>query len=383
MGRKSSVRDCGSVSQARVYSVGSKGSGDSDEQLHNIAFSKWLGKSLDTTSLSDKEHEALTGDARGDEDFIKGKIGKVKLCPAILRAMLPEYFRGKALPMTSGGTAGESNLFQGTLQKNLLQYASEPPSVFPLTTVIPAQGGSALFPQLVQSAPGAENTPTEFGETGNAAVAWILEGSELRNSEAQFSQLNIPMFQIGAYTEVSNRLLRRSGPALDAVLPGIFRQSLLAKLDRAIVSGDGSTQPSGILGVATGVNRAVGAQVSRADLVNLIFSVPPQLRGSCAFVIADGALKYVMGLVDGSQRPLFKSADDLLGFPVIPTQRKNLGDEGDVIFGAFSQYIVGIEDDVTVAFGTQGKIEKQITQIAIFANVGGKPAQARAFAKLV
>jgi HK97 family phage major capsid protein len=380
---------------------------------HYVIFTEYFkGKTLDSFSGNARQVLSPKGSWRLDS---AGAIdGAVALPKSVAAAVLPEAFfggksdyntafltpggsrgmyAGKALPMTSGGAAGEGNLFQPDFMKNLLQYPSEPPALWPLCYKVPCSYGTILWPQLVQGAPGAEGSATEFAEEGFAASYWTAEGAEINGTEPQFKQQSIPTFELGTRTELSRQFVNRSTIPVEQLIDQLFRRSIMGKIDRAVIGGDGVTKPSGVLPFASLVARAGAGHVTYDDFVDLEHTLAPQLRPGAVYAIQDKALQDVKLKKDSQGRPLFipftsgagvgANLGTINGYPVVPTQRlPALGVAGDLLFGNFGQYVAPVEQEIILARSADRKIEQNVMVYVMFIQVGGKPVETRAFAQL-
>ncbi len=384
---------------------------DNEARDHYIIFSDYFkGKTLDSFGGNARDLLAPKGSWKMEsEGNIEGAVAVPKI---VAMQILPEAFfggksdyssflnggsragyAGKALPMSSGGSAGEANLFQADFMKNLLQYPSEAPALWPLCYKVPCSYGTILWPQLVQAAPGAEDSADEFAEDGYAASYWTAEGAEINGTEAKFKQQSIPTFELGTRTELSRQLVNRSTIPIESLIDNLFRRSLMGKIDRAVINGNGTTRPTGIIGFANTVARTTSAHVKYDDFVNLEHALAPQLRPGAVFAIQDKALQDVKLQKDTQNRPLFvpltsgagqgANLGTILGYPVVPTQRlPALGVQGDVLFGNFASYVAPVEQEIIMARSAERKIEQNVMVYVMFIQVGGKPVELRAFAQL-
>jgi len=341
-------------------------------------------------AISDVAMDSFAPTSKG---WDKGKTG-FAIPKSLARVLLPETrILGKALPLTSV-QASPANLFQAELQKQLNMFPGEAASLFPRTFKIPTKSGSVIFPELSQGAPGAEGGADEFAEYGSVACAWTAEGAEKEGTEPVFTQRSMATYELAAKTELSRTLLNRSIIDMEALLGQLFRAAMLHKIDLAIIKGNGVGKPEGILqkvGVAAPA-RTTGATVKYADLVNLEYAIAPQFRAGANWIVADGAAKALELLVDGNQRPLFATQNDSLstgpklgkikGYTAIPTQRTTLGAAGDLIFGEIGQYACPVEQEIVMLRSEHEKMSKGVIVFVIFAQIGGKVMQNRAFSKL-
>jgi len=361
-----------------------------DERVLEGHFADWFcGK-----SMPEKAFDALKP-TPGFKTASEAEAGHAVRIPArLVRLVMPEAQTvGKALPLTSS-QASPANTFQADFRADLLQYPGEAPAIFPRAFKIPTRTGQVKWPALDQDAPGAEGGASEFAEYGHVACAWTAEGAQKPGTEPKFVQRDLKAHELSAKTELSRTLMNRSAINIEGLLPGLFRGSLLHKIDLALISGDGNGKPEGVL-TAAGVGapaRTTAAQVKYDDFVNLEHAIAPQLRSGAAWVVADGALKFVKLLKDGQNRPLFvpltagagqqAALGTILGYPVIPTQRTTLGAAGDVIFGNWEHYVCPVEQEIVLLRSEHEKMSSGVVVFVVFMLVGGKVVQARAFSKL-
>lgn len=348
----------------------------------------FCGKSLNTEELT------LLMSRKQDTPSIAIALPRV-----FVLGIMPE-FAGKALPVNSVSGTGV-NLVQGALiGEAMLRPPGEPPAIFPRTFRLPVparSGGKVTWPKLKEAAPAAEGViadKAEFAEYGEAVAAWRGdEGAQAQSSEPLFDMDSISACEVSSYTEVSRQLYSRvasSGVEMIEVLRTIFRPAILHKIDEAIIAGNGlNGRPQGYLANANigVVNRANANQVAHDDLVELEMALPPQYRANAAYVMSNGALKYLRKLKDAQGQPLYPKlggpTPTLNEYPVIASQRlPALGTAGDVSFGDFSQYICPVEDEFTIAVSTEKKADQGIVCCVAWMNVGGKVVRPRAFSKL-
>jgi len=116
-----------------------------------------------------------------------------------------------------------------------------------------------------------------------------------------------------------------------------------------LISGDGSTGPSGIIhGLSTAVTTNAAGVVVADDIANVFFAVDPVYRGSakCAWLMNDAAYELVRKAKDSNNRPLISvesGINKLYGKPVYtcPSLPTTAGTAGSFcVFGDLSHYVV-------------------------------------------
>ncbi len=344
----------------------------------------FCGKSLDESAMDRMKGRGFKG----------GPKGAIRL-PASVRGMvMPEIGQlyGKSLPMVSTG-ANAQNVVQGTMltDTSLQRPAGEPPAIFPRVFTIPTKGGTGYWPQLTDSAPGAEGAPEEFDEYGGARCDWKAEGAESEKPDPIFEKKQIVCYELSAYTEISFTLFNAVSTVMDVMvmLRAVLRPPMLHKIDNAIRAGNGTGKPEGYLnedGIGE-VNRAALNEISLDDLIDMEMKLPPHYRANAAYVLSDSAFKYLRKKKDGANRLLHKDLGGpmplLNGYPAIPTQRAPaLGTRGDVSFADFGQYVCPIEQDFLIETSGLAKASHGVVCVIATMLLGGKAVRPRAFATL-
>lgn len=368
---------------------------DEDDRLQVEAFTDWFCNPAGA-KLSDTMQDALAPKGKNwDCANAKGAVGNPMALPRPLAAKVMSFFLGKAQPLSSD-QASPGNLYQAELMREVMMYAGEGAKLFPRCKRIPTSSGIVHYPRLVQTAPGAEGSGTEFGEYGGVAVAWTAEGADAPATEPTFDQVQYLTNPLMATTALTRQLIQRSVIDLPSLLQGLFNKAVGHKVDLAIIQGNGVGKPTGIIGAAgvPSVFRQVVNQVQFDDFTNLETSIPPDERDRMIYVIADGGLQYAKKLKDDNKRPLFLPSTagafsagvadygKINGHDVIPTQRLTLGAAGDIIAAVLDYYVMAVENEMVMMANPYTQMSKNAIQYFAFMQLGGKVHEPRLFATL-
>jgi len=216
-----------------------------------------------------------------------------------------------------------------------------------ITETLKAYGGFMNLTNQIHTGTGQILPWPSNDDTGNLGA--------LLSENAQVSEvdLTVGQKQLNAWTYTSNlvlvslQLLQDSAFDLDAFLPKKLGQRLGRAIAADLVTGSGTSRPTGILNTSTppttGVTAAVGSttlsgwvgqgtQTAYQDLVNLVHSVDPAYRqgGNCRFLMNDATIGGIRQIVDSNKRPLWlpgfagfanqPEADNIMGYPVVVDQ---------------------------------------------------------------
>jgi len=183
--------------------------------------------------------------------------------------------------------------------------------------------------------------------TGITNALWEGEIEAEEESEPAFGQVEIPIFGMKTYTDISVQLLEDSAQNLEAVLSEALAEDFGKKEGTGFVNGTGIKQPRGIMvhpDVAYVANEnATGLMAN--GLIDLFHALPPAYRNSGVWMMNSGTIGNVRKLVNSVGAPLWVDSlavgnpPTILGRPVIeaidmPDVATN---SFPIVFGDFNQ----------------------------------------------
>jgi HK97 family phage major capsid protein len=401
-----SLRDHDTV-QARESKVG-------DEILRTRAFWQHIENSLVPEGHNIPQGKTLSDRMRA---ALEPKSPKFKTMAVEGGVVAPEHIAGALMgPGYREAFYGKSNAYNTSLPQSswdgtmqtipadframLLELPPEPPHILDYATVIPAPFGQVYWPYLVQS---------DADEYGGVTGAWIVEGQEKPNTEANVKQIQISTYEYAAYTELTNRLLSRSPIQLEPLVTRLFRTNVASALDYAFLVGSGDQMPLGaVYGVVTPPIGYVGQPLGITsdttvrlcprnkaglfgydDSVNIEHTIRSYHRDRCLYILNDSSLRSLKLEKDLYGRPLWgvsggePSPKSIQGYPFVGTYRlPAVGGRGDVVFGDWSQYIVAMEQEVVVQSSPHYKFKNNVMAFRVSIVCGGRTPLPRAFAIL-
>ena len=182
-----------------------------------------------------------------------------------------------------------------------------------------------------------------------SSAAWLAtEGASVAESEPTFSQISLSPKDLGAFTEVTRRMIQQSTLDIEALIRDDLAQSIATAMDLAALAGTGSSgQPTGIK-TTSGINTVdFGAAVDLiptfAQVVQMETEVAADnaLQGNLAYILPAsmyGALKTVEKAANTAQF-VIEPGGTMNGYKAIVS---NQCTAGDLYFGNFSDLLVGM-----------------------------------------
>jgi HK97 family phage major capsid protein len=200
--------------------------------------------------------------------------------------------------------------------------------------------------------------------TGAPTAYWVAEKGSPTESNPTVDQINMSPKTLGAYTDISRKLLLQSSVDVEMMVRSELATVLALEIDRVGLYGLGNTnQPLG-LKLTTGINTAdfAAAQPTFAELVAMESAVTADNAdiGAMAYITNStiyGGFKTSVKFTSTGFSVL-EPGNTVNGYPVV---RSNQIASGDVFFGVWNQMVLGLWSGLdlvvdTAALATAGGV---------------------------
>ncbi|MGD0919550.1 MAG: phage major capsid protein [Thermodesulfobacteriota bacterium] len=215
-------------------------------------------------------------------------------------------------------------------------------------------------------------------QTGKSSAYWVVENTAVTNSSPTFGQIKLTPKTVGAFTDISRKLLIQASIDIEAFVRNDLAVSMAIELDRVCLNGKvASGEPLGIMQWPS--IGSVSAATNVPTFANIIalesaVAIANALLGNCAY-ITDPGMKGVLKTVPkvaASTYPVFVwENDEMNGYKAYATNQMptDLGDTTDhgIIFGNWNDFILAqwagmfvLVDPYTL--GTQGSVRIIVLQ---------------------
>lgn len=179
---------------------------------------------------------------------------------------------------------------------------------------------------------------------------WIAEGESLAETGMTFDTMTLQPRTVGALTELSQRLIQQSSPAIEQLVRDDMSAVLAEAFDTAMLTGDGVKQPLGLLNTPL---------VQTANLATLTWAGILAMLEKLANVNVSPSAWLVSPAVATKLRAALKSPTAGAGYLLENGQMAGLpaavssvvplkATKGQVILGDFSELFVGVWDSVQI-----------------------------------
>lgn len=222
--------------------------------------------------------------------------------------------------------------------------------------------------------------------TGAATAYWLTnEATAITESQQTIGQLAMAPKNLGAYTEISRQLMLQSTPAAEQLVMSDLAKVLALAIDLAVFEGSSASgQPTGISQTA-GIGSVSGTSIALAGMIEF------QTDVGGANALSDNSAYLTTPTVAGllMQRARFSNTDTPLwtgsvmdgqacGYRATTTTAITAG---SMIFGDFSQVIIGEWGMLEIALNPYASFASAITGIRAIQSVDVGIRQAAAFSR--
>lgn len=223
-------------------------------------------------------------------------------------------------------------------------------------------------------------------------AAWVAEGSDSTSSNDTLKAVTLAAYMLIKTIKITAQVARMSIDAFETWLVNALVRKLRAACDKAVISGNGSNQPTGLdaqtWNAANSITVANGSTVTYDNLVDLEALVGEGFINNAVWVCNRKMKATLLKLKDDQKRPLFDRAIEdgfvgtLLGYPV--RLDANVKD-GEMYFGDWkSGYVMNFAQPIEVESSTEAGFMSGSVVYRAMALADGKPTGvAGALVKLV
>lgn len=267
--------------------------------------------------------------------------------------------------------------------------------VYPRARIYPMKTMKLMVPGVEVVDHNDSNYPTLGGITmrwtstssTNEDYPWSPEAVELDDTTPRFRMMELEAKKLACYTKVSSEFMADSREPVNRLLDDMFTIAMKNYMDYMFIRGDGASAPLGVLNADClyEQTRQAASLIDWTDVINCVQHLHPALWGEAIWLASPSTIGELYTLVStaGSQVegislwPTLSASQpltQLLGIPLIFSEKvPSLGNTGDLMLCAFSQYGVGIRQDVTFDVTRYEEFRRDMWSFKAIARVDGQP----------
>lgn len=249
----------------------------------------------------------------------------------------------------------------------------------------------SLFSKTKQLQVSSNNLTIPMNEqqphAGGIQAYWTAEGVPHTESGATFSQVSFKLNKLSVLVKATDELLE-DATALESFIKTMAPLAIVQKVNEAILSGNGTGKPSGILSsgfkisVAKEAGQAADSIVAK-NIIKMYSKLLPSARKGAAWYINAGCEEQLRMMKDDQGAYIYLAPGSqmnqsvyglLLGLPVIPMVGAipALGDSGDIILANFDYYMTISKGGVKAAVSTELEWAKDVRAYKFTLRLDGK-----------
>lgn len=246
-----------------------------------------------------------------------------------------------------------------------------------------------LRPQVVIRRMGARSVPMPDGnltmrkQTAATNAGYVGERQPAPTTDLAVDQLKMSAKTLRALVPITNQLIRRAAMGVDAMVRDDLVRSAAVKEDQQFLRGAGSdTAPKGLRSLIAAGNVLVAqgnanlvtvtSDLARLRLKVINANIP---MSKCGYIMSPTTLTFLESLRDGNGNKAFPEiAEGRLGiYPIgvttsVPDNLGAGGDESEIYFGDYEQFLIGDTYQVTLAASSEAAYDDNGTIRSAFSN---------------
>lgn len=180
--------------------------------------------------------------------------------------------------------------------------------------------------------------------------SWVEEEQQIPESDDAFSQVTLTAHKFATMIRISRELLNDSAFDLAAYISHEFVRRAGAAEEQAILTGDGSHKPIGLLhdtlGAQVGVTTASATAITADELIDMQHSLKSGYRRKAVWIMNDATISAIRKLKDGQGQYIWQpgikegAPDMLFNQRVLMSNYMPLIGTGNkvILYGDFSYY---------------------------------------------
>lgn len=225
---------------------------------------------------------------------------------------------------------------------------------------------------------------------GGIEFKWLDEEGTKTETRPKFGKIQLRLKKVAGLVYASDEILEDSPISLEPLLTRMFSDALAWQLDEVFINGSGAGRPLGVLNAPCliSVTKEEGQDADTIQYENIVKMYARMWdKTNATWMVNDDTFQQLASMslsVGTAGAPVWlpaggasgKPFDTLFGKPLIFTEHcQKLGDEGDVLFCDWSQYLVGQKSGGGMKFASSIhlKFDADQTAFRFVFRVDGQP----------
>lgn len=254
------------------------------------------------------------------------------------------------------------------------------------------------FRRLATSISNLQGTYDLPTEATKPTAYWVAEGAAITESKSTFGKKSLVLHKLAGLVTFTYESMRdtATNPSLQSLVESQLAFVLTTEENKAIVNGNGTTQPYGFRGndITPATAAQAGTGLEYKDITGLRRLLSSAYRPYGVFVTSSAGGEALENVRDLNERPIWREGltegnpNTVLGRPVLELDEipSDLGvgtDETEIWFIDPSFYYLGTGEAMRVDWGTSDDdFDRDQIKLRVIDRIGGRPTFGEAFASL-
>jgi len=264
------------------------------------------------------------------------------------------------------------------------------PDEFERALVVALQNANVMR-QISRVLPSVSGDKLVTVEADAGTAAWLDEAAGYTESNPAFGRVTFGACKLGRIAKASEEFLQDSFLATEAYLADVFARSFGTAEEAAMVAGNGTGKPTGVISGASNTQAAAAAAITADNMIDLAYKVKQGYRANGSYLMHDSTAAALRKLKGSDDQYLWQPSvqqgqpDVFNGRPVFTSDAMPTIGTGktSVVFGDFSYYWIVDRlgrsmQRLNELYAANGQIGFKMHQ-----RLDGKVVLGEAFAKLV
>lgn len=234
----------------------------------------------------------------------------------------------------------------------MLDSYTESEIVYPRARVIPMSARELNFAAVDVSGDFAEGSST--GHAG-MVMNWVEEGGTISKTQPKFREMKMVAHKLSGMVPVTDELLNDNAINLESWLIKMFGEAISYSRDYAFLRGDGVGKPEGVLNSPALIQAGDGT-LDADTVIDMYKHLHPTCHNNAVWVVNSYRMDDIIKIQSTNNTMVTwlpnyrdKVPGQLLGFPILWSEKIPTEGENSVLLADFSKYTIGERSGVQIA----------------------------------
>lgn len=321
----------------------------------------------------EKRAQAAGLSANDDEGGESGSDDGVETRAA--KDIVSDFIRGNELRAGEMTVAGTGNIVPAEFSKDIIHDTVALSGVLNMVSVVNSKG---TYKQIVADS------------TNKISAGWTDEIAEITATDAKFKTIEIGHHKLTALSKLSLELINQNEFDIASEVMYQTERDFALKCEEAIIKGDGSGKPYGLVTSGTAYTLASNTAITADEIVKIYHSLKAPFQQNAVWIMSNDTLCAVRLLTDGSGRYIFHQNENLtsgfagfiLGKPVLVSDAMDniAASKKPILFGDFGRaYKANINPDVSMQVLNEKYADFGMKGVLSIMWIDGRPVNPEAY----